>query len=281
MLYADMRYKNQKKIYLDKEPVIVQSTNIKLVKLLFLALSFILLTASSTVEYTRKVEPLANMPKGNPDLSLGIVVHENSTGTDVLADSSQNIRFSASKNRTKTHIERLSSSSMVDRTPKKFTFVDDKHGFSSDNIYEFSIFFKNENHQWEDIRFMPFPSVIEWVTEEKLQVYLNKWVKTFEDAGWERIEYPKSDDPTRIQNFSLPTPKSNSYHQYCSWTTKEYAAVITLALRDRSDYISYIPKAERKNLKTSPDGYIAFIKIVKKSQYPHFYSIKKDKEVEQ
>lgn len=258
----------------------MQRTNRKLIKLLFLALSFNLLTASSTLEYTQKVEPLANMPKGNPDLSLGIVVHENSTGIDVLADSSQNIRFSASKNRTKTHIERLSSSSMVDRPPKKFKFVDDQHGFSSDNIYEFSISFNTKNHQWEYIRFMPFPSVIEWVTEEKLRIYLNKWVKTFEEAGWERIEYPKSDDPTRIQNFSLPTPKSNSYHQYCSWTTKEYKAVITLILRDPSRYKSYIPKAERKNLKISPDGYIAFIELTKKSQFPHYYSLQKNKEVE-
>jgi hypothetical protein len=246
----------------------------KLLKILFFSLTYILLTASSTLDYTRKVEPLPNMPKGNPDLSLGIVVHSNSTGVDVLADSSQNIRFSASKNYNKTAIELLRSSSIVDRTPKKFKFIDEKHGFSSDNIHEFSMMFDNENHQWKYIQFMPFNSVIEWVTEEKLRNYLNQWVKTFEDAGWKRVEYPKSDNPRHIQNFSLPTREYNVESQYCSWITKEYKAVIRVRLRHNYHYINYVPKAERKNIKETPDGYIAFIEIIKKSQYP--YSFKKE-----
>lgn len=221
----------------------------------------------SSLEYTRKVEPLADMPKGDPDPSLGIVVHGNSTGIDVLADSSQNIRFRASKNYAKTDIERLSSSSMVDRTPKKFKFIDEHHGFSSDNIFEFTMSFNYKNHQWEYIRFMPFPSVIEWVTEEKLIEYMNQWVKTFDDAGWKRVEYPKTDDPRRIRHFTLPTAEHNSHHQYCSWETNKYKAVIRVSLRDNKDYKYYVPKAERKNIKISPDGYIAFIAITKNSQY--------------
>ena len=101
----------------------------KLTKIFLILLSFIVLTALSALDYTSKDEPLPNMPEGNPDPSVGIVVRENSTGIDVLADSSQNIRFTVMKNYEKTHIERLNSSSMRDRTPKKFTFVDKKTWF--------------------------------------------------------------------------------------------------------------------------------------------------------
>ena len=230
---------------------------------------FMILVGMSSLEYTREVESLANMPKGNPDPNLGIVVCSNSTGIDVLEDSSQNIRFKASKNYAKTDIERLSSSSMVDRTPKKFKFIDEKHGFSSDRIFEFSILFSDKNHEWKSMQFMPFPSVIEWVTEEKLRAYLDEWVKTFEEAGWIRKEYSKSDNPYHIQNFKLPTPKYDYEHQYCSWTTNEYKAVIRVRLRNGKFYEHYVPKKERKNIKVTPDGYIAFISIYKKSQYSY------------
>lgn len=247
-----------------KDASILKRVYKKPIYILLILSLYTFLVGMSSLEYTRKVEPLADMPKGDPDPSLGIVVHSNSTGIDVLRDSSQNIRFSASKNYAKTDIERLSSSSMVDRTPKKFKFIDEKHGFSSDNIFEFTMSFNYKNHQWEYIRFMPFPSVIEWVTEEKLREYLDQWVKTFEDAGWERIEYPKS---ANIQNFKLPTPKFYNLQQYCSWTTNEYKAVIRVSLRNNKNYKNYVLKAERKNIKSTPDGYIAFIEITKNSQY--------------
>ena len=250
-----------------RKTYMMQSFDGKLVKLFILTLSFTFLTATSTLDYTRKVDPLPNMPKGNPDPNMGIVVHENSTGVDVLANSSQNIRFSLSKNRAKTHIERLSSSSMVDRTPKKFKFVDPKYGFLSNNIYEFSIWFSYLNHEWEHIRFMPFPSVIEWVTDEKLRIYLDKWVKTFDDSGWTRIKYPKSNNPNHIQHFTLPTPEYNYSHEYCSWKTQKYKAVIKIRLRDDKDYIDYVPKADRKNIIKTPHGYIAFIDITNNAQY--------------
>ena len=227
---------------------------------------FMILVGMSSLEYTREVESLANMPKGNPDPNLGIVVCSNSTGIDVLEDSSQNIRFKASKNYAKTDIERLSSSSMVDRTPKKFRFIDEKYGFSSDRIFEFSILFSDKNHEWKSMQFMPFPSVIEWVTEEKLRAYLDEWVKIFEEAGWIRKEYPKS---AKIQNFQLPTPKGYNLPQYCSWTTDEYKAVIRVSLRNGKFYEHYVPKKERKNIKVTPNGYIAFIDIYKKSQYSY------------
>jgi hypothetical protein len=249
----------------------MQNAYAKLLQISILSLSFTFLSAISTLDYTRKAEPLPNMPEGNPDLSLGIVVHENSTGIDVLRDSSQNIRFSATKNYEQTHIATLSSSSMIDRTPKKFKFIDKNHGFSSESIYEFSINFNDKNNQWEYIRFMPFPSVIEWVTKDKLLEYLEKWVKTFEDAGWQRVEHAKSDNPLHIQNFMLPTPEYNNYHQYCSWTTKDYHAVIRVKLRAPFNYEYYIPKEQRNKLKTPPDGYMVFIHISKKSQYPDFY----------
>ncbi len=242
--------------------MIVHYFNKKLIKIFFISVSFIMLSAVSTQEYTSKVDPLPNMPKGNPDLSLGIVVHENSTGIDVLADSSQNIRFSAMKNFEKTHIEKLSSSSMVDRSPKKFKFMDEKHSFSSDNIYEFKIMFNDEDHQWKYISFMPFPSVIEWVTEDKVMIYLEKWVKTFENAGWKRMEYQKSKNLHRVKNYTLPMQKYNAY-----WMTKDYKVNFRISLREPSGYKYYIPKAERKNLKTSPEGYIVFVNITKNSAF--------------
>jgi hypothetical protein len=110
-------------------------------------------------------------------------------------------------------------------------------------------------------------------------VYLDIWVKTFENAGWTRIEYPKSDNPLHIQNFTLPTPEYNNYHQYCSWTTKDYHAVINISIRDSFNYKHYVPKAERNKVKTAPDGYIVFIKITKKSQYPFIYNNKNNERV--
>ncbi|MFI4937774.1 MAG: hypothetical protein ACHQJ6_04610 [Candidatus Berkiellales bacterium] len=255
----------------------MRSAHRKIISLLFLSLIYIFFSGFgglTTLDYGRKVETPENMPKGNPDPSLGIVVHGNSTGIDVLADSSQNIRFSGSMNRKNTDLELLSSSSMVDRTPKKFKFIDGKHSFSSDNIYEFSMLFSYKNNQWEHIRFMPFPSVIEWVTEEKLKVYLETWAKIFQDAGW------KSNPQTR-QNFTLPTPQSAHHSdQYGSWATKKYEAIIDVRCRDSRFYESYIPKAERKNVKNTPAGYIVFINIYKKSEFPDSYKTERQKEVE-
>ena len=237
----------------------------KLFRFLFFTFILIFLSGFSSLDYTRKTEPLPNTPPGNPNLSLGIVVHANSTGMDVLADSSQNIRFSASKTYDETAIELLRSSSRVDHTPKKFKFIDKEHGFSSDNIYEFSMMFDYKNHQWDYIRFMPFCSVIEWVTEEKLRVYLNKWDEIFEKAGW------KSDLQIK-QRFTLPTRQSSyNFHRYSVWETNDFKAVISVSVRDSDFYPSYVPKAERKKIKTVPPGYIVFIEIYKKSQYPSIY----------
>jgi hypothetical protein len=188
------------------------------------------------------------------------VVRSHSTGRDVVGDSSQNIRFSATKNYEETDIELLSSPSIVDKTPKTFHFIDEKHSLSSDNIYQFSMMFHSKNNEWSSIRFMPFCSVNEWVTEAKLREYLDGWVKIFEDAGWKRVEYPKTDDPLRKQNFSIPIEK-NQRHQYCSWKTKDYKARISVTLRDNFNYSSYVPKKDRKNIKEIPNGYIAFIRI--------------------
>lgn len=212
----------------------MRSARRKIINLLFLSLVFIFFSGFgglTTSDYAEKVQTPENMPKGNPDPSLGIVVHGNSTGMDVLADSSQNIRFTASMSRKNTYITRLSSSSMIDRTPKKFKFIDGKHSFSSYNIYELAMLFSYEdNNQWEYIRFMPFPSVIEWVTEEKLKVYLEKWAKIFEDAGW------KSNLQTR-QNFTLPTPQSTHHSdQYGSWATKKYEACRAICSASRDNY---------------------------------------------
>ncbi len=221
----------------------------------------------STSDYTRQVDPLPDMPKGNPDPSLGIVIHPNSTAIDVLSDSSQAIRFRGTTNYSKTYIEQLSSSSMRDYVPKKFKFIDEKHGFASDGVFEYTMMFSRKNQQWDYIRFMPFPSVIEWVTEEKLRAYLDQWVKTFEDAGWKRVERPKSDNPLHRQNFVLPTTLYKNRHHYCTLTTDEYKAVIEVHIRNQKDYIYYVPKAERKNITVYHDGYIAFIEITKNSQY--------------
>jgi hypothetical protein len=247
--------------------IILSSCYKKLKYSLFLLTALTFLTAMSTSDYTRQVDPLPDMPKGNPDPSLGIVIHPNSTAIDVLSDSSQAIRFRGTTNYSKTYIEQLSSSSMRDYVPKKFKFIDEKHGFTSDGVFEYTMTFSRKNKQWKFIRFMPFPSVNEWVTEEKLRAYLDQWVKTFEDAGWKRVERPQSDNPRRMQNFTLPASKHDYYHQYCSWTTDEYEAVIEVYMRNREDYKYYIPKAERKNIKIYLDGYIAFIEITKNSQY--------------
>lgn len=252
----------------------------KFTKLLITSFIIILLTAFSALDYTRKAEPLPNMPTGNPDLSLGIVVRENSTGRDVLADSSENIRFTAMKNFKKTEIMRLSSSSMVDRAPKKFTFIDKKHGFASDHIYEFSITFSNENDQWDYMRFMPFCSVIEWATEEKMKFYLDQWVQIFENAGWTRVKRPKSNNPSHMQDFTLPTAKNNGpNYEYCVWTTKEYKAIINVTMRDSDHYKNFVPKAQRKNITNIPNGYISFITISKKSQFPNIYGATKEKDI--
>jgi hypothetical protein len=229
--------------------------------ILFLIVSFTVLSGLTTSGYTRKDEPLPNVPVGNPDLNLGIVVRSHSTGRDVVGDSSQNIRFSATKNYEKTDIELLSSPSIVDKTPKKFHFIDEKHSLSSDNIYQFSMMFNSKNHEWDVIRFMPFCSVNEWVTEAKLREYLDGWVKKFEDAGWKRVEYPETDDPRRIKNFTIPTPKYDHKKQYCSWKTNKYRASIYVTLRDSDDYKYYLPKKDRKHITEIPSGYIAFIHI--------------------
>lgn len=242
----------------------------KILQAVLLTCCFTLLAGfggTTTLDYTRKAETPADMPKGNPDPTLGIVVRPHSTGKDVLADSSQNIKFTVYMNFAETEIAKLDSSSRFEYTPKKLKFLDEKHGFSSDNIYEVMMMFDHKNHQWKYIQFMPFPSTIEWVTKEKLIEYLTNWVNTFEKTGWKRKEYPKSDDPKRIQNFALPTPEYNYPRRYCSWDTNDYEAVIEVSLRNKKFYPSYAPKEERKNITFTPDGYIAFITIYKKSQY--------------
>ncbi len=239
----------------------------KLVAIVFLSVSFIFLTALSSLDYTKKVDPLPNMPEGNPDPNLGIVVHPHSTGVDVLADSSKNIRFTASKNYYKTAIELLSSSSLVDRSPKKFKFLDKKHGFSSDNIYQFKMMFNDKNYQWEVITFMPFPSVIEWVTKEKLIIYLDQWSKIFEDAGWKNVSKHYNYTSLQKYNYTLPVPENRYRAQSCVWETQNYEASISVSLRSTKNYLSYVPKTERKKVKEIPDGYIVFIDIVNKSQY--------------
>lgn len=266
-LLHDIKTSNHEKVMKLRKIFIETFLKRKLTQSILLAAIFLCLTGMSTSNFTSKAEQIPDLPKGNPDLSLGIVVRENSTALEVLADSSQNVRFRASTSFDDTFIDQLSSSSMVDRTPKKFTFMDEKFGFKSDNIYEFLMMFSRHNQKWEYIHFMPFCSVIEWVTEPKLQEYLDQWGKIFEEAGWERINCTTSPDSKGIQHFTLPLGDPNP--PYCAWQTKEYKAVIFVRLRDNDDYSSYVPKKERKNIKEVPNGYIAFIKIHKKSQYIH------------
>jgi hypothetical protein len=256
----------------------------KILPVLLLGSAFIFLSAftgTTTLDYTRTLETPPTMPKGDPDPSLGIVIKPNSNGLEILADSSQNVRFTVFTYPAETdNVVLLRSSSRFEYTPKKITFLDEKNGFSSDNIYEFSVSFNYENYQWDSMRFMPFPSVIEWVTKEKLIAYLTTWANLFEKAGWEREKNPPLNQHDMIENFLLPTSKHNGLSYCCSWDTDEYEAVIQIDLRNKEQYKrSYVPKKERKKITFTPDGYIAFIIISKKSQYPTIYNTNQKKKV--
>src|SRR5690606_34028836 len=89
--------------------VVMMHKFFKVIQIVFVALFFIFLNAFSTLDYTRKEHIMPNLPTGNPDLSVAILVRPDSTGVDILSDSSENIKFTASKDKRKNYISLLST----------------------------------------------------------------------------------------------------------------------------------------------------------------------------
>ena len=234
-----------------------------------LTLTIFIFLSAFVMDMTRKGEPIPDLPKGNPDPTLGIVVRSNSTAKDVLSDSSENIRFVAINERDVGYIRYLGTRK-DDFSSKSFSFIDEKYGFSAEAVHKVSISFnvyKTDNPIWQLIRFSPFePSKPK--TKEEVLVYLEQWAHIFDEAGWSRNEYTDSPNPRKIRNYVLPTSEDIIKRRlYCSWSTdSHYEAMIWIDVHENDIY------NRRKKIKDTDkvDKYSVSISIDNLPQYPNY-----------
>jgi len=142
------------------------------------------MVTTAFTSFVEKDTPLAQEPTGNPDPDVGIVLKHNSTGLDVLADSSQKTGFNASKTIDGKHIRRITT--RIDLKPHKFSFVDDEVGFTADEVYFVTINFDEKTHEWNALNFTPYFIPSAWKTESELMPYLKEWTNLIDNAKWER-----------------------------------------------------------------------------------------------
>ncbi|MFO1257332.1 MAG: hypothetical protein U1E78_02775 [Gammaproteobacteria bacterium] len=144
---------------------------------------------------------------GNPDPEAGIVVRFDSTAEDILADSSQNIKFNVSLLYGTTKIRYLDID-LFDQNPKRFRIIDDACGFIADESYYASVSFDKNKENWYGLYFAPFlPGFPK--TESEIRPILDKWIYFFTKNGWksrtsesemselEPYQFPKNGIPDR------------------------------------------------------------------------------------
>ena len=182
----------------------------KTLKLLAAILFFLSLTAFTS--FVGKDTPLAQEPTGNPDPDVGIVLKHNSTGLDVLADSSQKTRFGVLKTIDGKHIDMITTP--IDLEPHKFSFVDDEVGFTADEVYFVTINFDEKTHEWSSFNFVPYFIPSAWKTESELVPYLKRWTNLIDDAKWERHIH-------HMEAEQIPSPNSqDNSSTYSKWIVK-------------------------------------------------------------
>lgn len=198
----------------------------KILKLLAAILFFLSLTAFTS--FVEKDTPLAQEPTGNPDPDVGIVLKHNSTGLDVLADSSQKTRFNASKTIDGKHIRRITT--RIDLKPHKFSFVDDEVGFTADEVYFVTINFDDKTHEWSALNFTPYFIPSAWKTESELMPYLEKWTNLIDSAKWERhINTDKGYHHWEAGQIPRPGSQDNDRSVYHLWNVNDkYKAIFSI-----------------------------------------------------
>ncbi|MFO1259211.1 MAG: hypothetical protein U1E78_12490 [Gammaproteobacteria bacterium] len=135
---------------------------------------------------THPIDPPRKPIPGDPDPEAGIVVKFDSTAEDILADSSQNIKFNVSLFYGTTKIDHLNIG-LFDQAPKRFRLIDDACGFVADETYYASISFNEHRNVWNEIDFAPFlPGISK--TDSEVNPILDKWVHFFDQLGWRSIE---------------------------------------------------------------------------------------------
>jgi len=209
----------------------------KTLKLLVTIYFFLSLTAFTS--FVEKDTPLAQEPIGNPDPNVGIVLKPNSTGLDVLADSSQKTRFSVLKTIDGKHIDMITTP--IDLKPHKFSFIDDEVGFTADEVYFVTINFDKKTHEWNALNFTPYFIPSAWKTESELMPYLNKWTNLIDNAKWKRhISADKG--PYRWEAEQIPRPGSqdNDSSTYHLWNAQDkYEAIFSI---ERNTYFPKVKK---------------------------------------
>ncbi|MGE4350248.1 MAG: hypothetical protein AB7D28_10865 [Candidatus Berkiella sp.] len=204
-------------------------------KSFLLACLFLFLTGFAL---TQKDTPIGNEPDGNPDPNVGIVVKQNSTAFDILADSSHKTHFQAMKLDDK-NIRFMTTP--IDLKPHKFTLEDNEVGFVADEVYFVSISFNEKTHIWDSINFTPYFIPANWKTEEELLPYLEKWQDLMRKAHWVSMSTKKSG----FHMIPRPDIDSSFYITYDMWILenkyKAYIQVERNTSRPRNDNLS-IPK---------------------------------------
>lgn len=170
--------------------------------------------------------------RGNPDPEVGVVFKLDDTAPDIMAASSDNIRFRVDVidgNRI------LGLNLPIDFKPKKLTLVDKRLGFTGEVFRPFFHFSRRGTIL--AAYFYPFdPS--EWRTKQETQPYLDKWVKIFDDAGWAR-KVP-SPSQTWWEPLTYPTEKNLFQNNYMVWNCPNeacsYKIVMLLEMADPLTY---------------------------------------------
>jgi len=197
----------------------------KTLKLLAAILFFLSLTAFTS--FVEKDTPLAQEPTGNPDPDVGIVLKHNSTGLDVLADSSQKTRFGVLKTIDGKHIDMITTP--IDLKPHKFSFVDDEVGFTADEVYFVTINFDEKTHEWSSFNFVPYFIPSAWKTESELVPYLKKWTNVIDNAKWVRDIHTDKSYHWEAEQIPRPSPQNKRRSTYHLWNAKgKYEALISV-----------------------------------------------------
>jgi len=174
----------------------------------------------------------------NPQATQIRALALNSTGLDVLADSSQKTRFGVLKTIDGKHIDMITTP--IDLKPHKFSFVDDEVGFTADEVYFVTINFDKKTHEWNALNFTPYFIPSAWKTESELMPYLKKWTNLIDNAKWERhIHTDKSYhwEAEQIPRRGALYGKSSTYNK---WIVKnKYSALFII---ERKTYFPYPKK---------------------------------------
>ncbi|MFO1258363.1 MAG: hypothetical protein U1E78_08160, partial [Gammaproteobacteria bacterium] len=173
---------------------------------------------------THPIDPPRKPIPGDPDPEAGIVVKFDSTAEDILADSSQNIKFKALLYSGNTKIRHLSIG-LFDQAPKRFRLIDDACGFVADETYYAAASFPEDKNSWRGITFAPFlPGLSK--TDSEIKPILDTWIKFFNQSGWKTVD-PEPEKDSWVP-YQLPYSGIPDASVYQIWSCDKHKATIVV-----------------------------------------------------